>query len=98
MNLKDMLSRTLCIMPDKQGTIDEILAKMISIFSKDKVCEQTGQTILSFDEIENPSAIKNIKQKIQKVISRHKDSIFGIQPVLYTFKVDKKDAIMDSKS
>lgn len=64
MNLKDMLSRTLCIMPDKQGTIDEILAKMISIFSKDKVCEQTGQTILSFDEIENPSAIKNIKQKI----------------------------------
>jgi hypothetical protein len=60
-NLKDMISKTLCIMSGKEGTIDEILTKMISIFSKDKVCEMTGQTILSFDERENPSAIKNIK-------------------------------------
>jgi hypothetical protein len=91
-----MVSKTLSQMQNQEGTIEEILCKMILVFGKDKICEQTNQTILSFDEHENPSTVKNIKQKIQKIMSRHKDLIYGIQPVQYTFKIEaKKDIIMD---
>ena len=62
------------------------------------MCDHTNQAILSFDEHENPSAVKNIKQKIQKVISRHKDSIYAVNPVLYTFKAEEnKDTVIKSK-
>jgi hypothetical protein len=46
---------------DKKGTIDDILGLMITQFGKDKVCEYTNQQMLSFDEHENPAAIKNVK-------------------------------------
>lgn len=59
-----MVSKTLLKMENNEGTIDEILCQMIKIFGKDKICEQTNQAILSFDEHENPSAVKVIKQKI----------------------------------
>jgi hypothetical protein len=91
-----MVSKTLSQMPNHEGTIDEILTKMILVFGKDKICELTNQTMLSFDDHENPSAVKIIKQKIQKIISKHKDLIYRIQPVQYTLKNElKKDIIME---
>jgi hypothetical protein len=60
-NLKDMIVTTMAKIDDKKGTIDDILGLMITEFGKDKVCEHTNQQMLSFDEHENPSAIKNVK-------------------------------------
>jgi hypothetical protein len=37
-----MISKTLNIMTSQEGSIDEILSKMIEVFGKDKVCEQTN--------------------------------------------------------
>jgi hypothetical protein len=60
-NFKDMIIHTMSKFENKKGTIDDILSQMIHGFGKDKVCEQTNQTILSFDEQDNPAAIKNVK-------------------------------------
>lgn len=56
-----MIIQTMGNFNEKKGTIDDILAAMIQRFGKDKVCDHTNQTILSFDEHENPAAIKNVK-------------------------------------
>ena len=56
-----MIIQTLGGLPRSEGTIDDILQAMILKFGKDKVCLHTKQQILSFDEHENPTAIKNVK-------------------------------------
>ena len=73
-------------LPNQEGSIDEILNSMIELLGKDKICEHSNSMIMSFNDIDNPAAVKSIKLKIQKTISRHKDTIFEIRPVLYTFK------------
>jgi hypothetical protein len=37
-----MVSKTLSQMQNQEGTIEEILCKMILVFGKDKICEQTN--------------------------------------------------------
>lgn len=68
------------------SSIEEILEQMISTFGKQKVCSVTNQMLLSFNDHENQLAVKCIKQKIQKVVSKHKDTLFRVQPIQYTFK------------
>ena len=79
--LKDMIVVSLSSMPGCQGNIDEILDHMIVHFGKERVCQVTSQYLLSFNDHCNLAAKKNIKQKIQKVISKHKDTIFRVQPI-----------------
>ena len=45
-----MVIRALCQLPNKEGSIDEILDSMINLFGKDKLCEQTNSMILSFED------------------------------------------------
>ena len=80
-------------LPDNQGTVEDILQNMIELLGKEKVCEQTHHVILSFNDQRNKLAMKNIKSKIQKVISKHKDTIFKVYPIQYTFKpLDRVDS------
>ena len=67
---------------------------MIELLGKEKVCEQTNHIIISFNDQRNTSALKNIKSKIQKVISRHKDTMFKVFPIQYTIKSVKSDKTM----
>lgn len=81
-------------LPKAQGTVDDILHTSIHLLGKQIVCDLTGHIILSFNDVQNTVAIKNVKQKIQKVISRHKDTIFSVFPVEYTLKLsDRKKTI-----
>jgi hypothetical protein len=41
-NLKDMIIQTMGKIDGQKGTIDDILAHMISEFGKDKVCDHTN--------------------------------------------------------
>lgn len=60
---------------------------MINLFGKDKLCEMTGQPqVLTFEGQLNPTIMRNITKKVQKVISRFKDTLFGVSPVRYTIK------------
>lgn len=76
-SLKDMIVISL-----KQlgcdSSIDEILEQMISTFGKQKVCQVTNQMLLSYNDHSNQLAVKCIKQKIQKVVSKHKDTLFRV--------------------
>ena len=76
-----MISFSMSKLPDKEGSIDDILNSMIELLGKDKVCEHSNSMIMSFNDIDNPAAIKSIKQKVQKLISRYKDTIFEVRPV-----------------
>ena len=81
-----MVIHTLGQMPSMEGSIDEVIELMIKIFGKDKCCEQTNTIILSFEDHENTCATRKLATRIRKVISRHKDNIFGVKPNIYTFK------------
>ena len=60
-NFKEMIIYSMSKLGNYEGTIDEILNTMISLHGKDKVCEHCSQMIISYNDIENPAAIKNIK-------------------------------------
>jgi len=45
-----MVIHALGQLPNKEGSIDDILHSMIHLFGKDKLCEQTGSMILSFED------------------------------------------------
>ena len=58
---KEMITYTMSKLPNYEGSIDDILNNMISILGKDKVCEHCSQMLISFNDIDNPSAIKTLK-------------------------------------
>ena len=81
-----MVIHALSKLPNQEGSKDDILEAMIDNFGKDKVCDATNTLILSFEDHKNTTALKNIKTKITKVISKLKDKTFEVQPAQYTFR------------
>ena len=69
------------------GSAESIMNCMIHLYGKDKVCDLAAQPcVLTFDGHENCQVKKEIAKKIQKVISRHRDTLFSVSPVRYTLK------------
>lgn len=73
---------------DQSGSsIEAVMEEMVRLYGKDKICEMAAQPqVFTFEGCVNQEVKREITKKIQKVISKHKDTLFKVSPVRYTLK------------